>query len=293
MGTIISQKAVEVTASVGPRLAGAITVADILTANGDHAAGSSDRYFHHQWAAIMITRGGYRVGADPGMTFDAQAGDFLIMVAKTDHAWTTADHPIGRREGVAATFALFRPSSRIEELLRYPEVQPHYRLVRIGDRMIWRRMLRCFRQMQAVGDSHLPHRAELQLSLLEQALLWCAVGHKREGDTTDARVRRVIEYMTSYLADPLTIRELCKVAQVSRSQFAVIFERATGQSPMRYLEALRLERAMQRLRMTTQKIEDIADVTGFCDAKYFAKRFRAVVGMTPGAYRRMQQDEHS
>lgn len=41
---------------------------------------------------------------------------------------------------------------------------------------------------------------------------------------------------------------------------------------------------MQLLQMTSRKIDSIAADIGFCDAKHFAKRFRAVVGTTPTAY---------
>lgn len=286
MGTITSHTAAQRPPTLVPASKGEITVADILSASGVHAAGDSDRYFHHQWAVILITRGGYRIGLDTSRAFDAEACDLVVMRPETDHAWTTADHPRGRREGVAASFVLLRPPPRIElMLLRLPEIRPHYSLQRIGPGPAWRRMVRCFRQMEAICDSNVATRAELQLNLLEQALLWAAAEARSAADSMDSRVRQVIEHMASHLDDQLTIEQLCRVAGVSRSQLAAIFEPATGLTPMRYLEKLRLERAMQLLQMTSRKVDSIAEEVGFCDAKHFAKRFRAVVGTTPTAYR--------
>lgn len=57
-------------------------------------------------------------------------------------------------------------------------------------------------------------------------------------------------------------------------------------SPMRHLERLRLERAMQLLRLSTHNLYDLAAAVGFCDAKHFSRRFHAIVGMTPSDYRR-------
>jgi len=265
---------------------GEITVADILSSSGVHGPGSSERYFHHQWAAIVITRGGYRVGVAAPGRFDAEAGDVLLMSPETDHAWTTVGHPRGEREGVAATFVLFRPPPRLEALLDYPELVPHYRRLRVGFGPNWRRVVRCFRQMQSIFESRLAHRAELQLNLLEQALLWCAALQQAARERQDARVRNVIEYMATNLSTTITIEQLCQAGAVSRSHLAVVFERETGLTPMRYLEKLRLELAQQRLQMTTQRIEAIAAAAGFCDAKHFAKRFRAVVGTTPTGFRR-------
>jgi AraC-like DNA-binding protein len=286
MGTITSHITAAQPATLVPTSKGEVAVADILSASGVHVPGDSDRYFHHQWAVILITRGGYCVGLDASQAFDAEAGDLVIMRPETDHAWTTADHPRGRVEGVAASFVLLRPPPRIELLLlRIPEIRPHYSLQRIGQGRAWRRMVRCFRQMEAICESSVVTRAELQLNLLEQALLWAAAAARAAIDPMDGRIRQAIEHMASHLADQLTIDELCRVAGVSRSQFAAMFEPATGLTPMRYLEKLRLERAMQLLQMTSRKIDSIAAEVGFCDAKHFAKRFRAVVGTTPTAFR--------
>ncbi|MFM8634845.1 MAG: helix-turn-helix domain-containing protein [Planctomycetia bacterium] len=291
MGTIISQHAAAQSAMLVPASKGEITVADILSSSGDHSAGASDRYYHHQWAVILVTRGGYRVGLDSPQAFDAEAGDMVIMRPETDHIWTTADHPRGRSRGVAASFVLLRPPPRIEILLlRLPEIRPHYSLQRIGQGQTWRRMVRCFRQMEAICESSVVTRAELQLNLLEQALLWAAAEARMAADPMDVRVRQVIDAMASRLSEPLTIEEICRVAGVSRSQLAAIFVPATGLTPMRYLEKLRLERAMQLLRMTSRKIDSIAMDVGFCDAKHFAKRFRAVVGTTPTVYRQARHE---
>jgi AraC family transcriptional regulator of arabinose operon len=54
---------------------------------------------------------------------------------------------------------------------------------------------------------------------------------------------------------------------------------------MRYLEKLRLERAMQLLRMTSRTVDSIAAEVGFCDAKHFARRFRTLTGQSPTVYR--------
>ena len=98
MGTITSASAAAAGQAI-PTSSGEITVADILCASGVHGPGVAERYWHHQWAVILITRGGYRVGVDPQQGFDAEAGDLVIMRPETDHAWTTVGHPRGKRNG--------------------------------------------------------------------------------------------------------------------------------------------------------------------------------------------------
>jgi AraC family transcriptional regulator of arabinose operon len=285
MGTITSASAAAAGQAI-PTSSGEITVADILCASGVHGPGAAERYWHHQWAVILITRGGYRVGVDPQQGFDAEAGDLVIMRPETDHAWTTVGHPRGEREGVAASFVLLRPPPRIELLLlRHREIRPHYALQRIGMGPAWRRIVTCFRQIQRLSESSNAMRAVLQINLLEQALLWAAAVEREAADPVDPRVRRTIEYMGGHLAEPITIDDLCRAAGASRSQLAAIFAPSTGFTPMRYLEKLRLERAMQLLRMTSRTVDSIATEVGFCDAKHFARRFRTLTGLSPTVYR--------
>lgn len=268
-----------------------LVVHEIVSSHGSHGPGESDRYLHHQWAVILLVRGGYRVGSDARRSFDAQAGDFLIMSPECDHAWTTVGHAVGGREGVSALFALFRPPSALELLLRYPEVQPHYSLLRIADQSMLRRMIRCFKQMEAICNSRLPNRVALQFNLLEQLLLWCQAAQHSRHDVTDRRVQRAIEFLAGNLAEEITIERICRVARLSRSQLAVLFERSLGTSPMRYLEKLRIDRAKQLLRLSNQKFAGVAAAVGFCDAKYLSHRFKAVVGMTPSEYRAASRAE--
>lgn len=263
-----------------------LTVAEIVSGSAAHRPGASSRLFHHQWAAILIERGGYRVGSEPPHTFDASAGDLIIMAPETDHAWTTVGHPAGMREGLVAHWALFQIQPRLESLLRYPEVIPHYRRVHVADRMALRRMVRCFRQMAAISDSNLTMRAELQFLLLEQALVWCANAQAESLRRMDPRLAKAIEHMATHLADSITLDDLCAAAGVSRTLLVELFQRDTGHTPMRHLERLRIEKAMQLLRLSTQNLDELAAAVGFCDAKHFSRRFRVLVGTTPSDYRR-------
>jgi AraC-like DNA-binding protein len=264
-----------------------LRVADILSGFQQHAAtDSGERLRHHQWAAILLTRGGYRVGLDPKHGFDAGGGDLILMRPETVHAWRIPPHPLGRREGLAAYFALFQPPAKLEALLDYPEIRRNYSLLHIHERAVFRRIVACFRAMNAIGNSRLPHRAQLQFNLLEQALLWCAGDQQARFDTTDPRIARVIEFMAGRLAEPLAVKDFCAVARMSRSQFTVVFQRETGTKPMRYLERLRIERAVQMLRLSKQRLDTVAAAVGFCDTKHFCRTFKRIVGRTAGDYRR-------
>lgn len=261
-------------------------VAEVLSGSSVHGPGAYSRLIHHHWAVLLTEQGGYRVGVEPGRTFDVHAGDLIIMSPETDHAWTTVGHPEGMRQGVVGYWALFQNHPRLEPFMRYPERIPNYRVVHVADRMTLRRMVRCFRQMVSLSNSSLPMRAELQFLLLEQALVWCANSQMESLRHMDSRVAKAIEHMATHLADSITLDDLCAAAGVSRTLLVDLFRRETGHSPMRHLERLRLEKAMQLLRLSTQNLHELAATVGFCDAKHFSRRFHTIVGTTPSDYRR-------
>jgi transcriptional regulator GlxA family with amidase domain len=67
------------------------------------------------------------------------------------------------------------------------------------------------------------------------------------------------------------------------------FARATGMSPLEYVQALRLEETKHLLETTDQPIEAIANQVGYEDSSFFGRLFRRKVGLTPARYRKRFQ----
>lgn len=67
------------------------------------------------------------------------------------------------------------------------------------------------------------------------------------------------------------------------------FRRATGQSPMAYVQAMRIEEAKQLLETTDMAIDDVGCEVGYDEPASFRRLFRRSVGVAPSAYRRRFQ----
>ena len=63
------------------------------------------------------------------------------------------------------------------------------------------------------------------------------------------------------------------------------FSKATGMTPLDYVQALRLEEAKQLLETGDLPVEAIADEVGYQDTSFFGRLFRRKVGLTPQQYR--------
>jgi AraC family transcriptional regulator len=103
---------------------------------------------------------------------------------------------------------------------------------------------------------------------------------------TQDRLKLVIDYIETYLANDLSLTELSGVAHLSSYHFGKMFKRSTGMSVHRYVTARRLERAKLLLSARRVPLVEIALAVGFQDQSQFTAAFKRRIGVTPGAYAR-------
>ena len=84
---------------------------------------------------------------------------------------------------------------------------------------------------------------------------------------------------------PLDIAALARIALVSEAHFIRTFRATFGETPHRYLQRRRVERAMALLRNTDRSVTDICFAVGFSSLGTFSRTFRDIVGEAPSAFR--------
>jgi AraC-like DNA-binding protein len=86
-------------------------------------------------------------------------------------------------------------------------------------------------------------------------------------------------------AQPLDVPALARIAHVSEAHFIRTFRATFGETPHRYLQRRRVERAMFLLTQTDSSVTEICFDVGFASLGTFSRTFRTIVGQTPSAYR--------
>jgi AraC-like DNA-binding protein len=99
------------------------------------------------------------------------------------------------------------------------------------------------------------------------------------------RMLRTRDTMDRAFAQPLDVPALARVARTSPAHFSRQFRATFGESPHRYLQRRRVERAMELLRETGRPVTEICFDVGFSSLGTFSRTFRAIVGESPSAYR--------
>jgi len=94
---------------------------------------------------------------------------------------------------------------------------------------------------------------------------------------------RAAEIIHAHWCGDLSLRDLAERVGVNRFQLLRAFEREFGLPPHAFQLNLRVRRAQALLAAGVPAAEVPAEA-GFCDQSHFTRRFRAVVGVSPGVY---------
>ncbi|MET0495099.1 MAG: AraC family transcriptional regulator [Actinoplanes sp.] len=105
-------------------------------------------------------------------------------------------------------------------------------------------------------------------------------------EETNRRLLRARDAMDRGYAQPLDVPALARIAHVSPAHFSRTFRATFGETPHRYLQRRRVERAMFLLRETGRSVTEICFDVGFGSPATFSRTFHAIVGSSPRAYRK-------
>ena len=103
------------------------------------------------------------------------------------------------------------------------------------------------------------------------------------------RMLRARDEMDRRYAEPLDVPSLAALTHLSTSRFGKVFRDVFGETPHRYLQRRRVERAMALLRQTDRPVTQVAWDVGFASLGTFSRTFSAVVGCSPSEFREQSE----
>lgn len=149
----------------------------------------------------------------------------------------------------------------------------------------WLELIREIVQLLDQGSAFDRRLAMLSISLCLQGLNAIPAErlHFRAGDLPVISVMREIE---QNYAHELTTPYLARQAGMSVNAFIRRFKNYTGSPPQQYLIKTRIDRACAMLEYSAMTIDEIAEITGFCNRNHFTQSFLKWRGTGPAAYRK-------
>lgn len=104
-------------------------------------------------------------------------------------------------------------------------------------------------------------------------------------DHQDSAVLRAQTWMETHYDQTITIDAVAARVSLSPRHFKRRFKRATGESPLGYLQQIRIAAAKKKLETTGDTINEITFQVGYEDSSAFRRLFKKCTGISPREYR--------
>ena len=123
-------------------------------------------------------------------------------------------------------------------------------------------------------------------SLFYLLLSWLLPKMEQSRITVDRTLESAIRYITDNYNKDFTIKDLAKHCCVSESTIYQLFRSRLGQTPIKYINSIKINLAIEHLENSNYSISTISSLVGFNSENHFRKVFREFTGSTPLKFRK-------
>lgn len=131
---------------------------------------------------------------------------------------------------------------------------------------------------------------QVEIDRETQSAFTIFTGQKSHGDEV---VIKAQQYIEDNFYQKISVTDLSKKFAVGRRNFDRRFIRATGNTPVEYLQRVKIESAKKAFETTRKTISEVMYDVGYSDVKAFREVFRKITGLSPLAYKNKYNKESS
>lgn len=142
-----------------------------------------------------------------------------------------------------------------------------------------------------IGSKTVINSAMLSLFICITRLYDYQTNHSAPTVTRNGEIDKLIKYMRSNFGYRLTLDFLAAKVHLSREYLSRYFKQCTGKTISDFLLEIRMSRAKELLRNSSQSVSDIAAFCGYPSVSNFQKAFKKTTGVSPSAYRNSKQTQ--
>lgn len=129
---------------------------------------------------------------------------------------------------------------------------------------------------------------QIELDRQTQSTFAIFTGQKSHSDDV---VKDAQQYLEDHFHEKISVEDLSKRFAVGRRNFDRRFIKATGNTPLEYLQRIKVESAKKAFETTRKTVNEVMYEVGYSDVKAFREVFRKVTGMSPLEYRNRYNKE--
>jgi transcriptional regulator GlxA family with amidase domain len=129
---------------------------------------------------------------------------------------------------------------------------------------------------------------QIELDRHSQSAFIIFKGQKNHGDET---IKKAQAYIENHADEKISVQDLSSMFAVGRRNFDRRFIKATGNTPVEYLQRVKVESAKKEFETSSKTINEIMYEVGYSDVKAFREVFRKITGMSPMEYKHKYNKE--
>ena len=129
---------------------------------------------------------------------------------------------------------------------------------------------------------------EVDLERKSQSPFTIFMGQKEHEDEP---IKKAQEYIESNVSEKISVDQLAGIFLISRRNFERRFKKATTNTPVEYLQRVKIEAAKKSLESGRENINEVMYAVGYSDSKAFRTTFKKITGISPLEYRKKYSRE--
>ncbi len=129
---------------------------------------------------------------------------------------------------------------------------------------------------------------QIEMDRNSQSEFTIFTGQKLHDDDT---IKKAQLYIESKLHEKISMEHLSSEFSVSRRNFDRRFVKATGNTPVEYMQRIKVESAKKAFETSRKTINEVMYEVGYLDVKAFREVFKRITGMSPIDYRNKYNKE--
>lgn len=122
----------------------------------------------------------------------------------------------------------------------------------------------------------------IEFSPIDQNLFIIFNGQKKHDDDS---IKKAQLYIENNFQEKLNIIEIANIVKMSGRSFLRRFKKATSNTPMEYIQRVKIEAAKKSFESTGLNIQEVMYNVGYIDEKAFRNTFRKYTGLLPLEYK--------
>lgn len=130
--------------------------------------------------------------------------------------------------------------------------------------------------------------AEIEFDRVDQNQFVVFNGQKNH---TDEEIQKIQNYIEIHYTEKINVDDLARQAMTSTRNFVRRFKKATKNTPIEYIQRVRIENAKKKLESSTMNVLQVMLDSGYNDDKTFRTIFKRYTGLTPLEYRKKYNRE--